>query len=51
MDHPHVYLDMGADIQIVCPYCSTLYTYDGNLRYDQSDPPYCLYEGNNADVR
>ncbi|MBO0741458.1 MAG: zinc-finger domain-containing protein, partial [Hyphomicrobiaceae bacterium] len=22
-DHPHVYLDMGADQQILCPYCST----------------------------
>ena len=24
-DHPHVYLDMGHDTEIVCPYCSTLY--------------------------
>ena len=23
-DHPHVYLDMGHEAQIVCPYCSTL---------------------------
>jgi uncharacterized Zn-finger protein len=23
-DHPHVYLDMGSDSQILCPYCSTL---------------------------
>ena len=23
-DHPHVYLDMGSDSEIVCPYCSTL---------------------------
>jgi uncharacterized Zn-finger protein len=22
-DHPHVYLDMGDEKQIVCPYCST----------------------------
>ena len=35
MDHPHVYLDMGGDDQIVCPYCSTLYIYDRNLRADQ----------------
>lgn len=20
-DHPHVYLDMGADNEIICPYC------------------------------
>jgi uncharacterized Zn-finger protein len=25
-DHPHVFLDMGSDDEIVCPYCSTLYT-------------------------
>ena len=30
-DHPHVYLDMGADSQILCPYCSTLYVYDPRL--------------------
>lgn len=24
-DHPHVYLDMGTEDEIVCPYCSTLY--------------------------
>lgn len=27
-DHPHVYLDMGQDNHIVCPYCATLYHYD-----------------------
>ena len=42
-DHPHIYLDMGSDDQIVCPYCSTLYMYDPNLGPEQSDPPYCLY--------
>jgi uncharacterized Zn-finger protein len=47
MDHPHIYLDMGANDQIVCPYCSTLYTYDPNLSADQSDPPYCLYQDDN----
>jgi uncharacterized Zn-finger protein len=28
-DHPHVYLDMGHEAQIVCPYCSTLFVHDG----------------------
>jgi uncharacterized Zn-finger protein len=42
-DHPHIYLDMGSDDQIVCPYCSTLYMHDPNLGPEQSDPPYCLY--------
>lgn len=43
-DHPHVFLDMGADTQIVCPYCSTLYVHDPKLKIDQSDPPGCLVD-------
>jgi len=42
-DHPHVYLDMGHDAQIVCPYCSTLFVHDGALEADESDPPCCVY--------
>jgi uncharacterized Zn-finger protein len=42
-DHPHVYLDMGAETQIVCPYCSTLYIYDPALAPGESDPPGCIY--------
>ena len=30
-DHPHVFLDMGADNEIICPYCSTLYRFDASL--------------------
>jgi uncharacterized Zn-finger protein len=37
-DHPHVYLDMGDDGQILCPYCSTLYIYDPRLSAVESDP-------------
>ncbi|HKZ95854.1 MAG TPA: zinc-finger domain-containing protein [Hyphomicrobiaceae bacterium] len=37
-DHPHVYLDMGADSQILCPYCSTLFVHDSRLAADESDP-------------
>ena len=51
MDHPHVYLDMGGDDQIVCPYCSTLFIHDINLRPDQTDPPYCLFDPQEADAR
>ncbi|MGC6534887.1 MAG: zinc-finger domain-containing protein [Parvibaculales bacterium] len=28
-DHPHVYLDMGSETEIICPYCSTRYRYKG----------------------
>jgi uncharacterized Zn-finger protein len=40
-DHPHVYLDMGSDNQILCPYCSTLYVFDDRLEPDQTDPAGC----------
>lgn len=41
-DHPHVYLDMGGDGQILCPYCSTLYVYDRRLEENESDPQDCI---------
>lgn len=41
-DHPHVYLDMGADGEILCPYCSTVYQYDPNLSATETDPQGCL---------
>jgi uncharacterized Zn-finger protein len=41
-DHPHVFLDMGADGQILCPYCSTLYVYDPRLGEYETDPRGCL---------
>lgn len=37
-DHPHVYLDMGADNQVLCPYCSTLYVHDSRLAAEETDP-------------
>ena len=43
-DHPHIFLDMGQDNQIICPYCSTLYLYDENMEPEESDPPYCFYK-------
>src|SRR5215470_15110919 len=30
-DHPHIYIDMGDDNEIVCPYCGTLFAYDPDL--------------------
>ncbi len=27
-DHPHEFLDMGDDVEKVCPYCSTLFRYE-----------------------
>jgi uncharacterized Zn-finger protein len=42
-DHPHVFLDMGSESQIVCPYCSTLYIYDPKLGAEESDPAGCVH--------
>jgi uncharacterized Zn-finger protein len=41
-DHPHVYLDMGSDDEIICPYCSTLYRYRKGLAVFETDPPGCI---------
>jgi uncharacterized Zn-finger protein len=41
-DHPHVYLDMGAESQILCPYCSTLYVHDPRLEADETEPKGCV---------
>ena len=38
-DHPHVYLDMGSDDEIICPYCSTLYRLNTSLEPTESIPP------------
>lgn len=43
-DHPHVYLDMGNEDEIVCPYCSTLYRHRASLKPSESDPAECRYE-------
>ena len=42
-DHPHVYLDMGHEAQVVCPYCSTLFAYDPAIKEGESEPPNCVY--------
>ena len=39
-DHPHVFLDMGAAEEIICPYCSTLFVFDAAL-HGHADPAEC----------
>lgn len=41
-DHPHVFLDMGDEQQIVCPYCSTLYVFKASVGVNESEPADCL---------
>ena len=40
-DHPHVFLDMGEDNEIICPYCSTLYRHDPSLDPHAARPAEC----------
>ena len=42
-DHPHIYLEMGAAGTILCPYCATVFRYDGRLGPRQADPPDCVF--------
>jgi uncharacterized Zn-finger protein len=41
-DHPHVFLDLGNDNEIICPYCSTLYRYAADLAPGEARPPECV---------
>jgi uncharacterized Zn-finger protein len=42
-DHPHVYLDMGDDSEIICPYCSTLFVHNPALGGAEANPAACAY--------
>ncbi|MGU3576343.1 zinc-finger domain-containing protein [Brucellaceae bacterium C25G] len=49
-DHPHVFIDMGADAEAVCPYCSTLYRYNAKLDATTTIPAGCAYVSNSTKV-
>ncbi|HWL05645.1 MAG TPA: zinc-finger domain-containing protein [Xanthobacteraceae bacterium] len=40
-DHPHVFLDMGDENEIICPYCSTLYRLNPKLDPHDAIPADC----------
>jgi uncharacterized Zn-finger protein len=40
-DHPHVYLNMGEEPGIMCPYCSTEYRFNAALSWDETIPANC----------
>lgn len=44
-DHPHIYIDMGDDNQVVCGYCSTLYRFNPDLKPDEARPPEAVFAG------
>jgi len=43
LDHPHIFLDMGGDSEIVCSYCSTLYKFDPALDPHAARPKECAW--------
>jgi uncharacterized Zn-finger protein len=40
-DHPHIFCDMGAETEIICAYCSTLFRFNPRLRPHAAIPPEC----------
>ncbi|ALK09129.1 zinc-finger domain-containing protein [Blastochloris viridis] len=49
-DHPHVFLDMGGESEIICSYCSTLYRFDPALRSGEARPADCVWQYAPADA-
>jgi len=43
-DHPHIFLDMGHETEIVCSYCSTLYRYNPALKPYQAKPEGAVWQ-------
>ena len=43
-DHPHIFIDMGADNEAVCSYCSTLYVFNATLHADETIPAGALLQ-------
>jgi len=40
-DHPHVFCNMGEEVEYICPYCSTLYRHDPKLTARAARPAEC----------
>ena len=47
-DHPHIYIDMGKDTEVVCSYCSTLYVFNPDLAPGTSQPLSAIYHAEHA---
>jgi uncharacterized Zn-finger protein len=43
-DHPHIYIDMGKDNEVVCSYCSTHYVFNPSLPAGTSQPLSAVYQ-------
>jgi len=47
-DHPHVFIDMGKENDVVCPYCSTHYVFNATLTPGTSQPLSAVYQAETA---
>jgi uncharacterized Zn-finger protein len=43
-DHPHIFLDMGDETEIICSYCSTLFRYRPELGAHAAEPAECALD-------
>ena len=42
-DHPHIYLEIGADNQITCPYCATKFVFNKRLKDELARPAESIF--------
>lgn len=49
-DHPHIYLDMGDEAEIRCPYCGTLFKHDTSLERLESVPEKAVYLADQSEL-
>ena len=47
-DHPHIFIDMGAASETICPYCSTLYKFNKALSAADAKPAEAVWHGEAA---
>jgi hypothetical protein len=47
-DHPHIYIDMGKENDVVCSYCSTHYVFNPALPAGTSEPLSAVYQTETA---
>lgn len=43
LDHPHIFIDMGAEDEAICSYCGTLYKFKASLSDGEAEPESCLW--------
>jgi uncharacterized Zn-finger protein len=44
-DHPHIFIDMGAESDAVCPYCSTRYKFNPSVAAGDANPLSAVWNG------